>query len=33
MQITQHELILLNFYRASELHGGLLLTHAGSSSG
>ena len=25
MQITQHELTLLNFYRASELHGGLLL--------
>jgi len=25
MQITPHELMLLNFYRASELHGGLLL--------
>jgi demethoxyubiquinone hydroxylase (CLK1/Coq7/Cat5 family) len=25
MEITSHELALLNFYRASELHGGLIL--------
>lgn len=27
MQITERELALLNFYRASELHGGLILGH------
>ncbi|HSJ23410.1 MAG TPA: hypothetical protein VK929_01920 [Longimicrobiales bacterium] len=27
MQITEQELALLNFYRASELHGGLVLGH------